>query len=112
MVCAIGKPLRDFWEELTDKFGVYEMAEDNLRFSNDDKERIENILVKEKTIPDFNGVKPIKVGYEDGVKFYFEDNSFVICRFSGTEQLLRIFAEGKNKAQAMELIACVKKAVF
>ena len=60
----------------------------------------------------FNGKKVVKVGYEDGVKFYFDDDSFVICRFSGTEPLLRIFAESKTKEQAKELIACVKKAIF
>lgn len=112
MVCAIGKTVGEFWKELTDKFGVFVMAEDNLKFSPEQKTEIQNVLIKEKTVPDFNGKKVVKVNYEDGVKFYFEDDSFVICRFSGTEPLLRIFAEGKSKAQAEELIACVKKAVF
>ena len=112
MVSAIGKTIGEFWKELTDKYGVFVMAEDNLRFSLEQKTIIENILVKEKTIPDFNGKEVVKVNYEDGVKFYFADQSFVICRFSGTEPLLRIFAESKTKEQAKELIACVKKAVF
>ena len=44
------------------------------------------------------------VSYEDGCKVYFDDNSFVICRFSGTEPLLRIFAEGKTQSQAQSYI--------
>ena len=40
------------------------------------------------------------MSYEDGCKIYFADNSFVICRFSGTEPLLRIFAEADNEQTA------------
>ena len=37
--------------------------------------------------------------------YYFEDGSFVICRFSGTEPLLRIFAEDGSADRAEALIA-------
>ena len=39
---------------------------------------------------------------------YFDDGSFIICRFSGTEPLLRIFAETKDEQTAKELIHTVK----
>ena len=53
--------------------------------------------------------KPVeKVSYEDGCKVYFTDGSFVICRFSGTEPLLRIFAEACDEASARELIGRFK----
>ena len=40
------------------------------------------------------------MSYEDGCKVYFADGSFVICRFSGTEPLLRIFAEAGDEKTA------------
>jgi phosphomannomutase len=49
----------------------------------------------EKRLPKFDA-EVVRVGYEDGCKVYFSDGSFVICRFSGTEPLLRIFAEASN----------------
>lgn len=58
-----------------------------------------------------NGGKPVKISYEDGVKFYFEDNSFVICRFSGTEPLLRIFAEASAERKGEKLIQTVKEFI-
>ena len=107
MISATGKTPSAFWAELTEKYGHFEMAEDNLRFRPEDKARINDLLMVEKKVPDFG--KPIaKVSYEDGFKVYFEDNSFVICRFSGTEPLLRIFAESTNADKAKELIACMK----
>ena len=56
----------------------------------------------EKRLPDF-GKTIERVGYEDGCKVYFTDGSFVICRFSGTEPLLRIFAESGDEASARAL---------
>ena len=53
----------------------------------------------------------VKVNYEDGCKVYFEDG-FVICRFSGTEPLLRIFAESTNPVRAKEYIETFKKFLF
>ena len=39
----------------------------------------------------------------------FEDDSFVICRFSGTEPLLRIFAEASDAAKAAAYITPFRK---
>ena len=58
----------------------------------------------DKLLPDF-GKTVSKVNYEDGCKVYFEDDSFVICRFSGTEPLLRIFAESSDGTDAKKYIA-------
>ena len=46
----------------------------------------------------------VKEVYEDGCKIYFTDGSWVICRFSGTEPLLRIAAEGNTNHQAKNYI--------
>mgnify|MGYP002513256635 CR=1 FL=1 len=48
---------------------------------------------------------------KDGCKIYFEDG-FVICRFSGTEPLLRIFAESTSAVRAKDYINTIKKFVF
>ena len=46
----------------------------------------------------------VKINREDGCKVYFEDGSWVICRFSGTEPLLRIASEGNTRHQARNYI--------
>ena len=47
----------------------------------------------------------------DGFKAYFKDGAFVICRFSGTEPLLRIFAEDENEEAARAIVATMKRFV-
>jgi len=95
MVSVIGKSPSAWMDELTARYGRYVMSEFNLRFVPEDKSRIEKIVFADRLLPDF-GEKIVRVSYEDGCKVYFE-NGFIICRFSGTEPLLRIFAEGQTK---------------
>ena len=107
MCAAIKKPIKEFWQELSERYGKYIMCEENLKFTENEKITVQRILIKEKRVPDFAVGNPTKINYTDGVKFYFKD-AFVICRFSGTEPLLRIFAEGKTEADALRLIREVK----
>ena len=50
-----------------------------------------------------------KVSYADGVKTYFRDGSWVICRFSGTEPLLRMAAEADEPTVAEGYIEAWRK---
>lgn len=112
MLCALKKTATEIWADLTARFGSHVMEEDNFSFHPDDKTRIHQLLMVEKKLPVFAGKTIAKVGYEDGCKVYFTDNSFVICRFSGTEPLLRIFAEDATSDGAKALIATMKQFVM
>ena len=107
MVSVTGKTPAEIMAELEAQFGHFEMVEDNLRFAPEYKAVVNRILMEEKKLPDF-GEKVVRVNYEDGCKVYFEDDSFVICRFSGTEPLLRIFAESKTAERAQGYIKAFK----
>ncbi len=108
MVSVIGKSPAEIMDELEAEFGHYEMVEDNLRFAPDYKPVIEKIVFEDKKLPSFDA-EVEKVNYEDGCKVYFKDGSFVICRFSGTEPLLRIFAEADNEEKATKYIKDFKE---
>ena len=103
MVCATGMSPAEMMKKLEEKFGYFEMVEANLSFAKERKPEIERILMVEKRLPKFDA-EVVRVGYEDGCKVYFADGSFVICRFSGTEPLLRIFAEACNSKIAKKYI--------
>jgi phosphomannomutase len=108
MVSVTGKSPTELMDELEAQFGKFVMVEANLRFAPEYKAVVNKIIFEEKKLPDF-GKSVAKVGYEDGCKVYFEDDSFVICRFSGTEPLLRIFAEADKAETAQGYIDAFKK---
>lgn len=108
MVSVIGKTPAEIMDELESAYGKFVMAEDNLRFAPEVKPEIDHILMVDKKLPEF-AAKITRVNYEDGCKVYFENGDFVICRFSGTEPLLRIFAESRDKETAESYIGAFRK---
>ena len=67
------------------------------------KSELQELLFEKHLLPSLEHV--CRINREDGVKLYFEDGSWVICRFSGTEPLLRMAAEGESTEQADGYIA-------
>ena len=103
MISVVGKSASDIMDELEREYGKFVMVEDNLRFAPEYKSVINKIVFEEKKLPEF-AVKVDHVNYEDGCKVYFKDGSWVICRFSGTEPLLRMAAEADEQAEAERCI--------
>ncbi len=110
MVSVTGKTPSQMLAELQKEFGKFVMVEDDMSFDPTMKSAVQKILLKDKRLPEFSD-EIVKVSYEDGCKIYFEDG-FVICRFSGTEPLLRIFAESTSAVRAKDYINTIKKFVF
>jgi phosphomannomutase len=92
MLAASGKRLGELQKEISDRFGGSFMAEHDCRFDEQDKARLQKLLFEEKKVPDF-GIPVQELSYRDGLKVYFKNGGWLIARFSGTEPLLRIFAE-------------------
>lgn len=107
MVSVTGQSPAEMMDELRRQFGTFVMVDDNLRFTQEKKAEIQNTLMVDKKLPDFNR-EVVRVNYEDGCKVYFADGGFVICRFSGTEPLLRIFAESSERESAQAAIQAFK----
>lgn len=111
MICAIGMSATEFMSKLEERYGCFRMAEANLHYDPNDKEEINDLIMVRKELPDF-GTAVEKVSYEDGCKVYFENGDYIICRFSGTEPLLRIFAESSTVDKAKEYISIFSDFVF
>ena len=104
MVCSMQTGPSQLMAKLEEHFGHFELVEANLTFAPARKAEINKQLMVERALPTFSNATVERVGYEDGCKVYFTDGSFVICRFSGTEPLLRIFAEASTAERAKEYI--------
>lgn len=110
MVSVTGQSPSEILENLRKEFGDFVMVEDDMHFDPAIKPIVEKTLLKDKRLPEFQD-EIVRVNYEDGCKVYFKDG-FVICRFSGTEPLLRIFAESTNADRARDYINTFKKFLF
>lgn len=103
MMCVMGKPFAEILDDIYNMYGKHEMAEFDSKFSIDKKEELQDVLFYKKVLPDFP-IEIEKVSYLDGCKVYFKNGGWIICRFSGTEPLIRIFCEQDSIEKAKELI--------
>ncbi len=99
MLAVTGKTISQLYREITEKYGALFYEEAACKIAPERKALLQNRIFTEGQIPDF-GERIGEIDWTDGCKVRFTDGSWVICRFSGTEPLLRIAAEGNTPAQA------------
>ena len=99
MLSVTKKPFSKLLEEIHHTFGNFEMKEFNCQMTVEKIKGLKKILFQDKKIPSFD-LAVQKVSYMDGCKVYFENGGWIICRFSGTEPVLRIFCEMSSAEEA------------
>lgn len=103
MIAVTNKTIHELVKDLYARYGSCYNEERDYSFSNEKKNALIHTLFELKEIPTMP--LPIKtVSYLDGLKIVFEDDSWVSARFSGTEPLLRIFAEAGSKKTVDSLV--------
>lgn len=56
--------------------------------------------------------RSLKYLHRTGIKFYLENDNWLLLRFSGTEPILRMFAEADSPEKAHELLDYLKQFVM
>lgn len=93
----------DIWKSVSKKFGFGCF----LAFDINKTESVVANLNKLKGMSigdNFAGRKTVKLSLLDGIKLYLNDGSWVLVRESGTEPLVRAFAEANSKSDAEKLV--------
>lgn len=108
LLSITGKSLSELMNEIRQLYGNYHMVENDIRFIASDKARLIKLLFEDKALPDMH-YDIEKISYLDGLKVYFANGGWIVVRFSGTEPLLRVFAEMDNESAAMEVCSRMKE---
>ena len=102
MIAVTGKSITELYHEITEQFGALYYREADFRMTPEHKLALQELLFVREQMPDFEQIE--RIDRSDGVKLWFRDGSWVICRFSGTEPLLRMAAEAAGGEQAQHYI--------
>jgi phosphoglucomutase len=100
-VAARGKSLTEQLKELTDRLGTLESGRIGVKLTDEIAASLQEILAREPS--EIDGRKIEKINRLDGVKFIFTDGSWMLMRPSGTEPMVRIYAETEN-TQDLEVL--------
>ncbi len=108
MLAKTGKHISELQEQVWKITGRMYSVEDNLPASADMR-----IVVPQRVRELIDGgqapMPVVRVREDDGTKLYFANDSWVLLRFSGTEPVLRIFAEAESPERARELVDWLKQ---
>ena len=101
-VAVRGMSLGEQFRELVSRVGNLESGRIGVRLTPEIAESLPDILARDPS--EIGGRKIENVNRLDGVKFFFEDGTWMLLRPSGTEPLVRIYAESENKEDLEELL--------
>ena len=93
-VTVRGKSLTEQLDELYSRVGKLESGRIGVKLTDDVAKRLKEKLSQEPT--EIGGRKIENINRTDGVKFIFTDGNWMLMRPSGTEPLVRIYAESEN----------------
>lgn len=110
MMVKSGKKLSELVQELFDEFGDHAYYRNDLHTEESKKQAmIEHC--KQKKLTEIDGKSVAEWQFTDGIKQIMDDGSWLLVRPSGTEPVLRIYAEAPTADQAKAMVEDVTQMV-
>ncbi|MBK9285916.1 MAG: phosphoglucomutase/phosphomannomutase family protein [Sphingobacteriaceae bacterium] len=106
-----GKSLQELIKEVYDITGSFWFERNDLYINDAIKNKVlENC--KAGNYSAFGKYKVTRVEDLDGWKYFFDENTWLMIRASGTEPVLRTYAEGENKQKTDDILEEAKKVLL
>lgn len=106
-----GKSLKELIQDIYDEVGSFHVERDDHHLSDDLKQKIIQ-QCQEGHFKAFGPYNIVRRESIDGFKFFFEDGSWVLIRASGTEPLLRVYAESVDYSSCRSILDAVKESIL
>jgi phosphomannomutase len=103
---SLSKQLADLFA----KVGSFYPLRENFHLTPEVKEKFTSKLRSDPS--QFDGTKVAQVVRTDGLKLVLADGSWVCYRLSGTEPVVRVYSEARNKEGLAKLSKAAKAWVF
>ena len=107
---ATGKSVSELLEWLYSLVGPHEYVRHDLTITDAQKDSIRRIMetIDGTTVP----AQTLRSrDTADGTRFVFESGAWVVARMSGTEPLLRVYAEAPSQVVANDLVSWLRTSL-
>lgn len=109
IVASSGKTLYEMVEDLLQDVGPAFYERRDLRLSHPVSKSTMVYQLEHDTPAEIGGEKIAHISTVDGVKYILTDDSWLLIRPSGTEPVLRVYAEGRSSAMVKALLGYGEK---
>ncbi len=106
-----GKTISELINEIYDIVGPFSFERNDLHIEEALKQKI-IADCKNGVYHSFGNFKVKRTEQTDGYKFFFEDESWVMIRPSGTEPVLRVYAEAETKEKVAQILEAAKQVLL
>lgn len=105
-----GKSLDDLINEVYEIVGAFKFERNDLHITEELKQKIIRACANGE-YESFGPYKVKEVGTIDGYKFFFDDERWVMIRPSGTEPVLRTYAEAPTMDEVREILKITEQTI-
>ncbi|MEO1627540.1 MAG: phosphoglucomutase/phosphomannomutase family protein [Bacteroidota bacterium] len=106
-----GKSLKELIQEVYDLVGPFSFDRDDLHIKESQKQSIIEAC-RNKQFDHFGDYKVQSVETTDGFKFFLSDNEWMMIRPSGTEPVLRVYAQAPSPEAVRAILDATKETVL
>jgi phosphomannomutase len=111
MMASRKKKVLDILKALDKEYGCYEYRRLDMKYPDEKKPKLMELLksAPPKTVL---GKPVVQTKTIDGFKFICADRSWLMLRLSGTEPILRVYAEASSEKKAFQILEEGKKLAY
>jgi phosphomannomutase len=106
-----GKSLNELIEEVYAITGTFSFERNDLHIDESIKQKVLQNC-KNNSYKEFGKYKVSRLDDLDGYKFFFDENTWLMIRASGTEPVLRVYAEAATQEKAFDILSDAKKVLL
>jgi phosphomannomutase len=103
LMIKTGKTPSELIDYLYSKVGPHYYHRVDIKYPESERQAVTN-RVKDSALENIDGVEVAKFDTSDGFRFILADNTWLLIRFSGTEPVLRVYAETDSQARLKRLL--------
>lgn len=111
LMAKSGKDLATLVSDLLDELGTMEFERRGLSVSDEQMDNFKSNIIPKFSPDEASDFKVVSIDRRDGIKLYLEKDAWVMMRPSGTEPLIRIYAEAQTCEEVQSLLEWAQSVI-